>query len=350
MSLEAHGHVELGSFRLQVDLQVDADEVVAVLGPNGAGKSTLLRVVAGLVPLAAGRVVLDGALLEDAAGGVFVPPERRPIGVVFQDYLLFPHLTALENVAFGLRCHGRSRREARERAREWLQRVGLGNRGTLRPAELSGGQAQRVALARALAIEPRVLLLDEPLSAVDATARVELRRDLRRHLSSFSGIRLLVTHDPLEAMALADRLVIVEHGHVVQSGAPAEVTREPRSSYVANLVGVNLFRGVATGTQVELEEGGALTVPNAEAGPVFAIIHPHAVALHRRPPEGTPRNVWRGQIAGLDIEDGRVRVRITGIIPIVAEVTPAAVEELQLDRGGDVWVSVKATEIAAYPA
>jgi molybdate transport system ATP-binding protein len=350
VSLEARVHVELGSLDLRVDLNVDAREVVAVLGPNGAGKSTLLRALSGLVPLAAGCVVLDGDVLEDAASGAFVPPERRPIGVVFQDYLLFPHLTALDNVAFGLRCHGRSQRTSRELAHEWLVRVGLSDRGAAKPAELSGGQAQRVALARALAIEPRLLLLDEPLSALDASARVELRHDLRRHLSSFAGCRLLVTHDPLEAMTLADRLVIVEHGQVVQTGTPAEVTQQPRSPYVADLVGVNLFRGVASGTHVVLDAGGALTLPEAVEGEVFAVIHPRAVALYRRAPEGTPRNVWSGQIAGLDIEDTRVRVRIRGAIPIVAEVTRAAMAELHLDQGGEVWVSVKATEIVAYSA
>ena len=349
MSLEACVHVKRGSLDLRMDLRVAAGEVVAVLGPNGAGKSTLLHALAGLVPLADGRVVLDGAVLEDTAGGVFVPPERRPIGVVFQDYLLLPHLTVLENVAFGLRCHGRSRRESRERAHEWLERVGLVDRASVRPGKLSGGQAQRVALARALAIEPRVLLLDEPLSALDASTRADVRRTLRRHLEAFRGIRLLVTHDPIEAMALAAHLVVLEDGRVVQSGSPAEVAERPRSSYVADLVGVNLFRGRATEGYIELHDGGILTAPSAGTGEVFAVIHPRAVALHRRAPEGTPRNVWCGHIAGLDVEGPRVRVRIAGIIPIVAEVTPAAVEELHLDNGTEVWVSVKATEIAAYP-
>lgn len=350
MSLEACLHVELGALDLRIDLQVEAGKVVAVLGPNGAGKTTLLKALAGLIPLSEGRVVLDGQVLEDVAGDVFVPPERRPVGVVFQDYLLFPHLTALDNVAFGLRCHGRSRRAARARAQEWLHRVSLGDRASAKPAELSGGQAQRVALARALALEPRVLLLDEPLSALDAHARVALRRDLRRHLASFAGIRLLVTHDPLEAMTLADRLVILERGRVVQAGSPAEVTQKPRSAYVADLVGVNLFRGSGSGMLVTLDGGGALTVSEAVVGAVFVVVHPRAVALYRRPPEGTPRNIWRGQIAGLDVEHTRVRVRIVGAIPVVAEVTAAAVAELHLDRGGDVWVSIKATEITAFPA
>jgi len=350
MSLDACVHATLGTLDLRLDLQVETGNVVAVLGPNGAGKTTLLRVLAGLVPMTNGRVVLDDQVFEDTRQGIYVPPDQRPIGVVFQDYLLFPHLTALDNVAFGLRCHGRSRREARQRAYEWLARMDLGDRASARPAALSGGQAQRVALARALAIEPRVLLLDEPLSALDVSARADVRRVLRRHLDAFIGIRLLVTHDPLEAMALADHLVVIEAGSIVQSGPPTDVAERPRSAYVADLVGVNLLRGRAMDDQIELSNGAAvLAVPGAGHGEVFAVIHPRAVALHRRRPEGTPRNVWRGHIAGLDVEGPRVRARIVGVIPIIAEVTPAAVAELHLDQGGEVWVSVKATEIATYP-
>ncbi len=350
MSLEVCVRVALGTLELRIDVRVDPGSVVAVLGPNGAGKTTLLRVVAGLVPISEGRVALDERVLDDAARGIHVPPEARPIAVVFQDYLLFPHLSVLDNVAFGPRCHGQRRSEARRRAYQWLERVGLADRAAVKPHELSGGQAQRVALARALAVEPRVLLLDEPLAALDVGTRAELRRTLRRHLETFSGIRLLVTHDPLEAMALAAHLLVLEEGRVVQSGSLAEIAARPRSRYVADLVGVNLLRGRATGDHVELGDGTVLSVPGAGAGDVFAVIHPRAVALHRSPPQGTPRNVWRAEIAALDVEGPRVRIRCAGAVPIVAEVTPAAVEELHLDRGGEVWVSVKATEIAAYPA
>jgi molybdate transport system ATP-binding protein len=261
---------------------------------------------------------------------------------------LFPHLTALDNVAFGLLCHGSSRQEARQRAQQWLERVGLGDRAGARPAALSGGEAQRVALARALAIEPRVLLLDEPLSALDVSTRADVRRTLRRHLEAFRGVRLLVTHDPHEAMALADHLVVLERGRVVQTGAPTQVAEQPRSSYVADLVGVNLLRGRATDDHVALGGGALLAVPGAGTGEVFAVIHPRAVALHRRPPEGSPRNLWRGQIAGLDFEGARVRVRVAGTIPIVAEITRTELADLQLDQGSEVWVHVKATEIAVY--
>ena len=348
--LRAQVAVRLGTFDLDVSIEAAPGEIVAVLGPNGAGKSTFLRAVAGLVPLHRGRVELDDVVLEDVARGIHLPPERRPIGVVFQDYLLFPHLSALENVAFGLRARGVAAREARARAGSWLDRLGLREHADAKPRALSGGQAQRVALARALAIDPRLLLLDEPLAALDASTRGPVRRDLRRHLASFPGIRIVITHDPLEAVALADRLVILEYGRVVQIGSPAEVTQRPRSRYVADLVGVNLLLGSASAGQVSLPGGASLQSADNVDGEVFAVIHPRAVALHRTRPEGSPRNVWRGRASALDFQGDRVRVGVEGEMPIIAEVTPAAVSDLDLAEGGEVWVSVKATEITVYPA
>jgi len=350
MTLEARIRAGVGTFELDVELMVAAGELVAVLGPNGAGKTSLLRALAGLLPVSAGRVTLDGVVLEDPSEGIRVPSERRPIGLVFQDYLLFPHLSVLENVAFGLRARGMARALAIAEAGRWLDRVGLPGDGDRKPPSLSGGQAQRVALARVLACNPALLLLDEPMAALDASTRVEFRRDLRRHLESFRGVRLLVTHDPLEAMAMADRLVVLEHGRVLQSGTPADVTQHPRSRYVADLVGVNLFRGRASHDVITLAGGGSLTTAGAADGDVFAVVHPRTVALYRTRPDGTPRNVWEGRAVDLDLEGDRVRVRLTGSPPIVAEVTPAAVRELGLDRGDQVWVAVKATEVNVYPA
>ena len=350
MSLEALMRLRIGTFELDVDLKVEPGEVVAVLGPNGSGKTSLLRGLAGLVPLDAGRITLNGAVLDEPARRVYVQSERRPIGMVFQDYLLFPHLTLLENVAFGLRSRGTPRPAAMAAAQQWLERVGLGADAERKPRSLSGGQAQRVALARALVTNPALLLLDEPMAALDATTRVELRRDLRRHLESFRGVRLLVTHDPVEAMAMADRLVVLEHGRVLQSGTPVEVTQRPRSRYVADLVGVNLFRGRASNDVITIADGGSLVATGATDGEVFAVVHPRTVALYRTRPDGTPRNVWEGRAVDLDFEGDRVRVRLAGSPSIVAEVTPAAVRELSLDRGDPVWVVVKATEVNVYPA
>lgn len=340
MSLEVDLRVALGDLRLDVQLRADAGETLVVVGPNGAGKTSLLRAIAGLSPCD-GTIVLDGI---DVAS---VPAAARGIGYVFQDHVLFPHLSARDNVAFGLRRRGRSRRDARATADEWLSRVGLTARAGARPSALSGGQSQRVALARALAVSPRLLLLDEPLSALDATTRVTIRRELARHLQAHDGMRIVVTHDPLDALALGDRLVVLEEGRVVQEGTVDEIRVRPRSRYVADLVGVNLFRGRADGGVVRLD-GAVLVVADALDGDVFAVIHPSAVALHRARPEGTPRNVWQGTVAALDLEGERVRVTLDGAVALSADVTPASVSALGLAPGVAVWASVKATEVAIY--
>ena len=346
--LRAVIQLRLGTLDLDAALDAGPGEVVALLGPNGAGKTTFLRAVAGLVRADRASVVLDGVVLEDTAAGVRAPTERRPIGIVFQQHLLFPHLSVLENVAFGLRA--RHRPDANAVASAWLERVGLGAYADARPAALSGGEAQRVALARALAVDPRLLLLDEPLSSLDATTRVEVRRELRRHLASFDGARLLVTHDPLEAAALADRLVILEGGRVVQSGPVDEVTRHPRTRFVADLVGVNLLRGRAAGGVIALDGGQQLTALDAGDGDVFAVIHPRSVAIHRTHPEGTPRNVWPGTVRSVDLLGQRARIAVGGSLPIVAEVSASSVRDLDLRERAEVWVSVKAAEVGVYPA
>ncbi|MGH9279353.1 MAG: ABC transporter ATP-binding protein, partial [Acidimicrobiales bacterium] len=250
----------------------------------------------------------------------------------------------------GMRVRGVSRRETDERTRDALRLVRLEQLAHRYPSELSGGQKQRVALARALAVQPRLLLLDEPLAALDATTGLEMRHELRRQLGAFAGVRLLITHDPVEALVLADELVVMEGGRLVQRGAPADVTARPRSRYVADLVGVNLYRGAGSAGRVDVPGGQSLHVATTPPGDVFALVHPRAVALHRRRPEGTPRNVWPGVIVSLDLAGERVRVQVGGPLPIVAEVTPAAVSDLGLTPGGDVWVSVKAAEVEVYEA
>jgi len=351
MIVDADLQVSLGSLELSVALALEAGEVVAVLGPNGAGKTTLLRILAGLQRVGTGHVAIDGQRVDDPRSGQFVPPEKRPIGVVFQDYLLFPHLTVLENVAFGPRSKGMARSVARQRAQWWLDRVNLGELADRKPRTISGGQAQRTALARALSTEPRLLLLDEPFAALDAGTRVALRRDLRGHLAEFEGATVLVTHDALDALALADRVVILEEGSVTQAGTIDEITTRPRSRYVAELIGVNLWAGDARGTTIELgnHRGRVISADPAE-GPVLVMIEPHAVTLHRDRPEGSARNEWLGEITGFDLMGSRVRVHLEGEVPLTAEVTPAAVAALDLVEGASVWASVKATEVVVYPA
>ncbi len=343
MTLRARLVVTRPAFTLDLDLEVAAGEVVALLGPNGAGKTTALRALAGLTALSQGEIVLDGRRLHT------LPAEERPIGMVFQDYLLFPHLSALDNVAFGPRCHGVPKAEARRTAAALLERVGLADRAAAKPRQLSGGQAQRVALARALAVRPDLLLLDEPLAALDAHTRLEIRSQLRRHLADFDGATVLVTHDPLDAMVLADRLVVIEHGAIVQQGAPAEVARRPRTDYVARLVGLNLYRGVADGAWVKV---GELPLHTSEQldGPAFVAFPPAAVALYRTRPDGSPRNLWQARIDGIERHGDHVRIHLEGPIAAFADITPAALADLDLTPGQQIWASVKATETHAYPA
>ncbi|WP_433513611.1 ABC transporter ATP-binding protein [Nonomuraea sp. CA-143628] len=343
MTLYARLVVTRPAFTLDLTLEVAPGEVVALLGPNGAGKTTALRALAGLTRLSDGEIVLRDRPLHT------LPAEERPIGMVFQDYLLFPHLTALDNVAFGPRCHGVPKAEARRTAAALLERVGLAERATARPRQLSGGQAQRVALARALAVHPDLLLLDEPLAALDAHTRLEVRSQLRRHLADFDGATVLVTHDPLDAMVLADRLIVIENGAIVQQGGPAEVARRPRTDYVARLVGLNLYRGVADGSRVKVGELLLHTYEHLD-GPAFVAFPPSAVALYRTRPDGSPRNLWQARIEGIERHGDNVRVHLDGPIIAFADITPAAVADLDLTPGQRIWASAKATETHAYPA
>ncbi|BFU45219.1 ABC transporter ATP-binding protein [Krasilnikovia sp. MM14-A1004] len=348
--LDAHLIVDRGTFRLDVPLRIGAGEVVGLLGPNGAGKTTALRALAGLQPLTAGYVTLGGRDLDRPDRRLWTPAERRPVGVVFQDYLLFPHLSAVDNVAFGPRRHGVERRAARQRAADWLRRVGLADYARHKPRQLSGGQAQRVALARALAVDPVLLLLDEPLAALDARTRLDTRAELHRHLAAHPGATLLVTHDPLDALVLADRLIIIEEGRIVQEGDAATITGQPRTDYVARLVGLNLYRGTAAGHTVHLGSGFALTAADALDGDVFVAFRPAAVALHPERPGGSPRNTWPATITGLQRHGDNLRVQLAGPIAAAADVTPAAAADLHLAPGQQVWAAVKATETRAYPA
>jgi molybdate transport system ATP-binding protein len=347
VSLDAHLQVTLDPFELDAAIQAEPGRVVALLGPNGAGKTTALRTLAGLQPLAAGFVSLDGDVLDAPADQTFVPPEARHVGTVHQDLLLFPHLDARDNVAFGLRTHGRSKAEARRIAQAQLDAIGLGDHARSRPRALSGGQAQRVALARALAVEPRLLLLDEPLTALDAAARGTTRRDLRRVLDGFDGVTLVVTHDPIDALTLADDVIVLEGGRVTQQGPLTEVTARPRTRHVADLLGVNLLRGEATGNEVVVA-GTVVHLAERIDGPVFATVAPSAVAIHAAAPEGSARNRWPMTVTSIEPLGERMRVQLDGPIPLVAEITPAALVELRLVPGTAVWASVKATEVRAY--
>ncbi|MEO5899753.1 MAG: ABC transporter ATP-binding protein, partial [Ilumatobacteraceae bacterium] len=258
---------------------------------------------------------------------------------------------ALDNVAFGLRARGMAKAEARRRAADWLHRVGLADHAGHRPRALSGGQAQRVALARALATEPRLLLFDEPLAALDVGTRSEVRRDLRRHLESFDGMRIMVTHDPVDVYALADRVAILDAGVVAQVGTIAEVTAHPRSRYVAELVGTNLVAGDVAGNVLTTATGAQVVLADGLPGPSFAVIRPQSIALQRGPATATSaRNVWAGTVGDIDRIGDRVRVGVVGPMPVTAEITAAALEALALRPGDAILASAKATDIDAYPS
>lgn len=334
-----------GGFRLQVDLAIPAGRTVALLGPNGAGKSTAVAALAGLVPLHDGHIRLGTQTLDDPENARFVPPEKRRIGVVFQDYLLFPHLSVLDNVAFGLRSTGTGRAEARERAIVLLSKLEVGDLAESMPAELSGGQAQRIALARALVTEPELLLLDEPLAALDVTTRARLRHLLSDHLEAFPGPRLLITHEPTEAFLLADEIHVIEEGTITQTGSADDIRLRPRTPYIADLAGSNLLTGRAADGEITVGDFTLRVADTAADGAVLATIHPRAISLHLQRPEGSPRNTWQTSIMRIDHHGDRVRVQVADPLHLTAEITPGAMDALRLALGSPVWLSVKATEI-----
>lgn len=344
MTVDAQMQVAIGTFDLDVELSAASDETLVVVGPNGAGKSTLLRVLAGLVALDSGRLIVDGIAWDDPTNNVFLRPEDRGIGMVFQGSALIPHLDARSNVAFGLRTRGVGRSAAFARAESLLEEMGLSGLNRRLPSQLSGGQCQRVALARAMACEPALLLLDEPLAAIDASTKTAMRSLLGQRDEQ---TRIIVTHDPIDALTLADRIVVVENGTVTQSGRPSDLINRPRSTYVAEIFGVNPLHGQLSGNQLDVG-GMVLTVGahTAEDGAVIAVIRPRAVSLHRHRPEGSPRNVWSTTIAGFELGADRVRVRLGSPLPLAVEITPAGLAALDLRNGDEVWASVKASEIS----
>lgn len=336
---------------LELDLHVDPGETVALLGPNGAGKSTVLDLVAGLLRPGPGQVTLGGRVLTRVGGprpDVHVPPHDRRVALLAQEPLLFPHLSARDNVAFGPRSAGDSRALSRAAAARWLERVGVADLADRRPAQLSGGQAQRVAVARALAAEPQLLLLDEPMAALDVAVTPALRRTLRDVLHGRSA--LLVTHDVLDALLLADRVVVLQDGHVVEEGPSAHVLAHPRSRFAARLAGLNMVRGTWRSGALLTEggrrwEGSAAQEPPGEGHQVVAIFAPRVVSVFLTPPGGSPRNVVHTQVTELEPRGDLVRVHAE---ELSADVTARAVSELGLAPGLPVVLTVKATEVAVY--
>ncbi|MCP3937381.1 MAG: ATP-binding cassette domain-containing protein [Actinomycetia bacterium] len=339
-------------FNLDINLSIRPGSTAALLGPNGSGKSTTVDALAGIIAIDAGRIELDGRVLDDAQAGIYEPSENRRVGVVFQRYLLFDHLDVIDNIAFGPAASGRRRREARAIAHKWIDALDLGELAHRHPDQLSGGQAQRVALARALATAPDLLLLDEPLAALDIATRTRLRQTLASHLEDFAGPRLMITHDPADAFLLADQVHILEDGRISQTGTPDDIRRRPATPYVAALAGLNLLTGSnAAGTLTLDDHPQKLQSANTHtAGRVLITIAPNAIALHTQQPHGSPRNAWQTSIATIEPLGEITRVTLDRPVPLSVDITPGARESMGLIQGTEIWASVKATEIHLNPA
>lgn len=339
---------------LDVHVRVEMGETLALLGPNGAGKSTILAAAAGLLRPDTGTVQLGDRVLSDRASHTWLPPHARGIALLAQDARLFPHLSALDNVAFGPRVTGTHRRTATERAAHWLEEVGMAAYADRRPHELSGGQAQKVAIARALATEPAVLLIDEPLSALDVEVAPDVRDLLRR--VTHDRTTILVTHDVIDAALLADRVAVIHGGRVVEEGETARVLSRPTSDFGARFAGLNLVRGVAVDGALRMPDGRLLhgiadsalaDSAQGEGDAVAAVVAPSAVSVHLERPHGSPRNSLDAVVADLEPHGHLVRVR-TDLFS--ADITPAAVADLRLTRGDRVVLTVKATEVHLHRA
>ncbi|MFK4730593.1 ATP-binding cassette domain-containing protein [Agromyces mediolanus] len=363
--LLARVEVDRDGFRLEASLAVAPDEVLAVLGPNGSGKSTLLGAIAGQVPLTRGVIRVGGRRL-DGTGAREVPPAERRVGLLGQQALLFPHLSALENVAFGPRAQGAGRHTARSAAAGWLERVGLAGFERRRPAELSGGQQQRVALARTLAARPAALLLDEPFAALDVEAAAGMRRLVREHRAALGIPMLLVTHDPLDALVLAGRAAILQAGRIVDEGPIARVLGHPRTPFIAALAGVDLVEGVALDDSAVRTPGGlvlrsaepAALAPGAPASAVFApgAVHVRAAGADApaaagagAAPSGDGENRWRGTVASLEPAAGGVRIVTAEQPGIAVDVPTAAAVALDLEPGAALLFRVDPADVSVRP-
>ena len=346
--LRVEAQTRLGALELDVALEVAAGQCLALAGQSGAGKTSVLRIVAGLVRPERGQVVAGEETWLDTARGIDVAPEHRRCGYVFQEYALFPHLTALQNVAYPLR--GLSRADKRKRALELLERFGMQRLADARPRTLSGGERQRVAVARALARRPAVILLDEPLSALDARTRAGAAHELASVLAEVDVPSLLVTHDFTEAAQLGDRVGVVDAGRVVQEGTPSELAATPRSAFVADFTGPVVLTGVAAGgpdglTRVALDGGGeAISTDHAE-GPVAVSVYPWEIEILPTADvhQGSARNVLAAEVVSVTTVGKRVRVGLVASQPLAAEITQSSADKLELRAGSRVTAGWKAT-------
>ena len=344
--------LSLGAFDLVARLNVAEGETLALVGPSGAGKSTCLGIMAGLVRPESGRIACGDEVWNDHERGVFVAPEKRRVGMLFQEYALFPHLTIQENVSYGARARGRSRADAAAVASRWIDRLGLAGLGDRRVADISGGQRQRVALARALASEPRLLLLDEPFGSLDVATRGVVRSELRRFLADCGLPTVLVTHDPVDALALAERIAVLEDGRLTQVGTREQLVSEPRSPFVAELAGLNLYRAdLAEGRGLKEARASGVSfhvLADERQGPAFLAFAPVEVSLSLERLPGSAQNAFLGSVLEVRPLPDRLRVVLDVGVVLVAEVTREAAGALGLAVGRRLWASIKATAIKVY--
>ena len=347
----------LGGLSLAATVEIEAGSTLALVGESGAGKTTVLRLLAGLTAPDDGHIAVDNQTWFDHKTGVSLPTWQREIGYLSQDYALFPHLSVFENIAFGLRAQHVGGAQIRQQVEAMLFRFDLAVLRTRKPHQLSGGQQQRVALARALVLQPRLLLLDEPLSALDLKTRRSVRAQLRQTLASLPGATVYVTHNPMEAIVFGDRISVLESGRVTQNGVPDDLLRHPRSAYVAEFMGVNLLRGSIAAAEggglvrVQTSFGAVIAADSGDVGEVLVALSPREITLHLTPPAGSAQNVFFGPIVELVPEPpfgDRIRVALATSPPLVAEVTRHAVETLRLREGLEVHAAFKATGLVPY--
>lgn len=371
--LKARLAMQLPAFQLDLAFSAESGRTLVLLGESGAGKSTVLRLLAGLIHPQDGSIELDGTIYFDSAKKIARSPQERPFGYVFQDYTLFPHLSVFENVAFGLKAQGMAGPLLRKRVGEALEQVHLVGYDRRRPGQLSGGQQQRVALARALVLQPELLLLDEPLSALDTQTRREVRQELRRILQQTRLTTVLVTHQYVEALLFGHTILVLDHGRVIQQGTQRDLLQHPRSNYVAELVGINFFQGRVThcesraictillgnheGQEIEIQaalEEGVEHAPGI-GEEACVVVDPRSVTLHTEAPESSARNILRGEIVQIlragGQSNGWVRVNLqvaASTLPLIAEITESSLERMQISEGGMVYATFKTMEALAY--
>lgn len=343
---------QLRDFRLDVAFELDSGRCLALVGPTGCGKTTTLRIIAGLETPDEGRVLLDGKPLVDAAAGVSLPPQKRHVGMVFQQYALLPHFTVLGNVMYGARARGMSKPEARAMALEALRTVQLETLADVRPAALSGGQQQRVALARALAAGAKVLLMDEPMSALDATTRRDVRTQLRQLIRDLGIQTIIVTHDAVDALTLGDCICVMQQGRVVQIGDRRELLASPRNTFVAEFLGINLLSGEAFPgpdgmCRIRCQDVDLYSFDQV-TGPAMLVCYPWDISLSLEAPEGSALNVVKGRVTAISHLGGRTRVTIENGISLAVEITHTSDERLDLSLGREVFTAFKASSTRVY--